>query len=96
MLNVIILLRTICGGTKIDDGQINQVINNLVINARQAMPDGGVITISTVNITRDEAKGIRLLKHTDYVEISVRDKGVGIEQQHIGRIFDPYFSTKDL
>lgn len=68
-----------------DKGQLNQVITNLVINAQQAMPAGGTITITAENI---EISGSR------YVQIMVRDEGVGIAPQYLGKIFDPYFSTK--
>ncbi len=70
---------------EIDKGQLNQVVTNLVINAQHAMPDGGTITITAENI---EISGSR------YVLISVRDEGVGIAPQHLDKIFDPYFSTK--
>lgn len=68
-----------------DKGQLSQVISNLVINAQQAMPDGGIITLSAANI---ETSGNR------YVQITVQDEGVGIAPQHLDRIFDPYFTTK--
>lgn len=62
-----------------------QVISNLVINASQAMPHGGVITISAYNVEQDDLSCI---------EIRVQDEGVGIAPQHIDKIFDPYFTTK--
>lgn len=68
-----------------DKGQISQVISNLVINAQQAMPTGGTITISARNLHTEAGKR---------VQITIRDEGVGIAPQHLDRIFDPYFSTK--
>lgn len=77
----------------IDEGQISQVIQNLVINADQAMPSGGIITIRAENVTipGDEDHP---LKDGDYVKISITDRGAGISQEHMGKIFDPYFTTK--
>ncbi len=77
----------------IDVGQISQVINNLVINADQAMPDGGVITITAANISIETSK-TPALKDGDYIKITVKDNGVGIAPGHLQKIFDPYFTTK--
>ena len=68
-----------------DKGQLSQVIGNLVINAQQAMSDGGTITVAAENVTNAEA---------NLVQISVRDEGCGIAPDDLDRIFDPYFSTK--
>ncbi len=68
-----------------DKGQLNQVIINLVINAQQAMPAGGIITIAAKNVKTTEGR---------YVQITVQDEGVGIAPQYLDKIFDPYFSTK--
>jgi signal transduction histidine kinase/CheY-like chemotaxis protein len=70
---------------EVDRGQISQVISNLVINAQQAMPQGGVVRIGARNIIKDRRR---------YVSIDIEDNGVGIPQEHLTRIFDPYFSTK--
>lgn len=77
----------------IDRGQINQVISNLVINADQAMPGGGVIRISAENVSLREEDSIPL-KAGNYVRISIKDEGVGIPEEHIRNIFDPYYTTK--
>ncbi|HNX92946.1 MAG TPA: PAS domain S-box protein, partial [Syntrophomonas sp.] len=77
----------------IDKGQINQVINNLVINANQAMPDGGTIQLSAANIYPDTDLPPSL-KEEHYIMISVKDTGIGIDSDDLSKIFDPYFSTK--
>jgi len=76
-----------------DEGQINQVINNLLINADQAMPEGGIIEIHCENIVI-EANGHLPLKKGDYVKILIKDNGIGISKDHLSKIFDPYFTTK--
>lgn len=76
-----------------DEGQISQVVNNLVINADQAMPDGGVINISLENLT--VAPGVSPpLMPGRYVKITVADQGIGIPEGDLPKIFDPYFTTK--
>ncbi len=77
----------------IDDAQISQVINNLIINAEQAMPSGGIIEISVLNIFLNDNKFFHL-KKGDYVKIAVKDTGAGISKENLEKIFDPYFSTK--
>ena len=76
-----------------DEGQISQVINNIIINARQAMATGGTVTVRAENrlLNRDEAPG---LKAGEYVEIVITDQGPGIPEQFLGKIFDPFFTTK--
>ncbi|MEC8614211.1 MAG: ATP-binding protein [Verrucomicrobiota bacterium] len=76
-----------------DKGQISQVVYNLIINANQAMPDGGVIRIRMSNLQVRHAE-ISALKQGDYICIEVRDEGIGISPQNIKKIFDPYFTTK--
>jgi len=70
-----------------DKGQLSQVISNLVINAKQAMPSGGVITMTANNLT---TAGDR------QIQITVQDTGIGIASQYLDKIFDPYFSTKQM
>jgi two-component system, cell cycle sensor histidine kinase and response regulator CckA len=76
-----------------DPGQISQVIQNIVINARHAMPDGGVIDISCENVhgTGDDSISRSALK---FVKIVIKDSGTGIPDKYISKIFDPYFTTK--
>ncbi len=78
---------------EIDEGQINQVIFNLVINATQAMRDGGTIRIHAENIHADEQITLPL-SNRDYIKITITDNGIGIPSEHIHKIFDPYFTTK--
>lgn len=78
----------------IDDAQISQVVNNLIINADQAMPEGGTITVSAENCTVDKNDSLPL-KDGSYVKITIQDNGVGIAPENLNKIFDPYFSTKE-
>jgi two-component system cell cycle sensor histidine kinase/response regulator CckA len=76
-----------------DAGQIAQVVNNLVINADQAMPAGGTITVRVEKI--DSARSeIPMLKPGRYIRLSVHDSGIGIPEEYLGKVFDPYYTTK--
>lgn len=76
-----------------DPGQMSQVINNLIINADQAMPEGGVISVGAENVEVGPAE-LPTLPAGSYVRLSVRDTGCGIPASILDRIFDPYFTTK--
>ncbi len=76
-----------------DEGQISQVMHNLVLNAAEAMPDGGTVSVEACNMPLSD-KGALPLPKGAYVRISVKDYGIGIPESHLSRIFDPYFSTK--
>ena len=78
----------------VDEGQIAQVIHNLIINAKQAMPDGGTIQVSAENFALS-AENNPFIKNGKYVKITVKDTGVGIPEEHLPKIFDPYFTTKE-
>jgi PAS domain S-box-containing protein len=83
--------------TEIDAGQISQVIANLVVNADQAMPSGGTLHVSCENYRHsatDSSSDVVDLPPGNYVRVSIRDEGVGIPEQYLKRIFDPYFTTK--
>ena len=78
----------------IESGQIGQVIQNIALNAAQAMPGGGEIVVSCANC-RVEAKDSLPLAAGDYVQVSFADDGPGVEAKYFGRLFDPYFTTKE-
>lgn len=77
----------------VDKGQMSQVIQNLIINADQAMPAGGKVWVKGVN--RYQETPFLHLKAGPYVQVSIRDEGIGISPENLARIFDPYFSTKE-
>ena len=79
---------------EIDEGQITQVIHNLIINAEQAMPKGGVIKVSAENISVSPSTGLPV-QSGEYIKITVSDTGIGIPRENLIRIFDPYFTTKE-
>ena len=76
-----------------DEGQLSQVLNNLVINADQAMPEGGQIEVRAENLTAG-SRDTLLENGARYVMIAMRDSGIGIAAEQLPKIFDPYFSTK--
>ncbi len=77
----------------VDEGQLSQVIHNLVLNADQAMPEGGVVAIRAENVELTGGEG-RPLRPGRYVLIAIEDTGVGLSREQLDRIFDPYFTTK--
>ncbi len=81
---------------EIDPGQISQVVANLVVNADQAMPNGGTLRVSCDNFTyrSDTTPAVPDLLPGDYIRIAIRDEGMGIPENCLKRIFDPYFTTK--
>jgi two-component system cell cycle sensor histidine kinase/response regulator CckA len=83
---------------KVDQSQFEQVIVNLAVNARDAMPDGGRLTVRTVNVTARESVsfGYKGMPQADYVLVEVNDTGSGIAPDIIDQIFEPFFSTKDV
>ncbi|MGA0394026.1 MAG: PAS domain-containing protein [Rhodospirillales bacterium] len=86
------------GLVRVDRGQFEQVIVNLAVNARDAMPGGGTLTVRTENILIREPvqRGIEVMPPGDYILVEVSDTGAGIAKENIGHIFEPFFSTKDV
>ncbi len=84
------------GLVKVDQGQFEQVVINLAVNARDAMVGGGMLEISTTNISLAASQdlGHDLIKPGEYVMVQVRDTGKGIKKEDLGRIFEPFFTTK--
>jgi PAS domain S-box-containing protein len=78
---------------EVDEGQIIQVMHNLMINAQQAMPEGGTTEVIAENVVADK-KDKSLIENRKYVKITVKDKGVGIPKELLKKIFDPYYTTK--
>ncbi len=78
----------------VDKGQVGQVVQNLVINATQAMPEGGIIRVSICNEDNPQRGTPNLLPQGKYLRLAIADSGVGIRADHLPRIFDPYFTTK--
>jgi two-component system cell cycle sensor histidine kinase/response regulator CckA len=83
---------------RVDPGQLEQVIVNLCVNARDAMPGGGELQISTYAVAPSEVKklGYEMVPPADYVAIAVKDSGTGIPKEIIGKIFEPFFTTKEV
>ncbi len=79
--------------TEADEGQMTQVMNNLLINADHAMPQGGIITVTGENAALGP-NDVLSLNEGNYVKISVHDRGIGIPREHLLKVFDPYFTTK--
>ena len=79
---------------EVDTGQISQVLQNIIINGVQSMPEPGTITISAACFTA-AAGGLKQTVGRDYVRISIRDQGTGIPEENLTRIFDPFFTTKE-
>jgi two-component system cell cycle sensor histidine kinase/response regulator CckA len=83
---------------KVDVSQFEQVIVNLAVNARDAMPDGGKLTVRTANVTSEDAARLSYkgMPAADYVRIVVADTGSGIAPEIVDKIFEPFFSTKEV
>jgi PAS domain S-box-containing protein len=97
-IRVVLFLEPNVGFVKADPGQIEQVLMNLVVNARDAMPDGGALSITTSNVTlspefESEHMGS---KAGDYIKLAVSDTGIGMKKEVLEHIFEPFFTTKEV
>ena len=79
---------------EVDRGQIQQVINNLAINAMQATADRGILRVEARNVSVSAEKPVATLEPGEYVRLAIRDNGAGISPANLAKIFDPYFTTK--
>ena len=82
----------------VDSGQLENAILNLVINARDAMPKGGTLSVVTSNVTSDECQGVivGVLPSSQFVKVSISDNGTGMSPDVAQRAFDPFFTTKEI
>ena len=96
-IEIIIALDPAIGRVKADHGQLEQVVMNLAVNARDAMPDGGKVAITTANAVLDETwtRSHPGSKAGDFVMLSVADTGTGIDSETLAHIFEPFFTTKE-
>ncbi len=96
-IELVIVTKAGLGRVKADPGQIEQVVMNLAVNARDAMPQGGKLTIDLANVELDEDFAHRHLRVApgSYVRLAISDTGVGMDKETLNRIFEPFFTTKE-
>jgi len=96
-LDIHLKLDTTLWNTKVDKGQIDQVLLNLLVNAQQAMVRGGQVFVNSENVTLDNSfANLHDVTPGKYVKISVRDTGTGMDKEIQSRIFEPFFTTKEM
>jgi two-component system, cell cycle sensor histidine kinase and response regulator CckA len=85
------------GYVYLDEAVLDQVVMNLAVNAREAMPEGGVLTVEACNVSLDQAFCVLypFVKPGDYVRLSIIDTGLGMEEWVLQRVFEPFFTTKE-
>ncbi len=95
-INLVLALHPQLGRVKADTGQIEQVIMNLAINARDAMPEGGTLTLETQNLELDDAyaRAHTSVQPGPHVMLAVSDTGAGMDHDTLGHVFEPFFTTK--
>jgi PAS domain S-box-containing protein len=96
-IELVIVTKAGLGRVKVDPAQMEQVIMNLAVNARDAMPHGGKLTIDLANVELDEDFTRRHLRVApgSYVRLAISDTGVGMDEETLNRIFEPFFTTKE-
>ncbi len=96
-IELVLMLEESLRSVKVDPGQFEQILVNLIVNARDAMPEGGKITIETRNVTLDaeSARPYKDLSPGEYVMLAIRDTGEGMEEEIRAHIFEPFFTTKE-
>src|SRR5690606_4810928 len=96
-VRLVTLLDPAAGRIKADPGQIEQVVMNLVVNARDAMPEGGTIVIETSNVVvrEDESGEHGGAAPGHYVQLAITDSGVGMDRETMSHMFEPFFTTKE-
>jgi two-component system cell cycle sensor histidine kinase/response regulator CckA len=97
---VVLRLSSELGSVRADPGQLDQVLLNLALNARDAMPDGGVLTLETGRVVLNTgyvaAKGLQTMQPGSYVRLMASDTGRGMDQETLQRVFEPFFTTKPM